>query len=146
MVKVLYLVKSGICEENKIVVLAYGKKAQEELSERLKALGLNKVNVKTFHALGKSIISDAYKKKIVMSDLSTQESKLAEFIDKTLRDLFHNDKDIFESLVEFKLFNEFETYEKSKNRILKTEYDYEQWLFNNKLITINNEEVKVILN
>ena len=77
-----------------------------------------------------------------MSDLSTQESKLAEFIDKTLRDLFHNDKDIFESLVEFKLFNEFETYEKSKNRILKTEYDYEQWLFNNKLITINNEEVK----
>ena len=31
---------------------------------------------------------------------------------------------------------------KSKNRILKTEYDYEQWLFNNKLITINNEEVK----
>ena len=32
--------------------------------------------------------------------------------------------------------------EKSKNRILKTEYDYEQWSFNNKLITINNEVVK----
>lgn len=141
-VKVLYLVKSGICEENKILVLAFGKKAQEELSERLKALGLHKVNVKTFHALGRSIIGDAYKKIPVMSDLSTQESKLAEFIDDTLRDLFHNNKDVFESLVEFNLFNEFETYEKSKNRILKTEYDYEQWLFNNKLITINNEEVK----
>ena len=38
----------------------------------IKALGLNKVNVKTFHALGKSIISDAYKKKIVMSDLHTR--------------------------------------------------------------------------
>ena len=116
--------------------MAYGKKAREELSERLKALGLNKVNVKTFHALGRSIISDAYKKKPVISDLSKQESELAQFIDDTLKILFHNNKEVFESLVEFNLFNEFETYEKSKNRILKTEYDYEQWLFNNKLISV----------
>jgi superfamily I DNA/RNA helicase len=54
--KVGYLVKKEYAKKEEILVLAFNKKAQQELAERIKEkLGIN-VEVRTFHSFGKKVI------------------------------------------------------------------------------------------
>ncbi|WP_240494167.1 UvrD-helicase domain-containing protein [Stutzerimonas stutzeri] len=51
--RVAFLVKSGQAKPEEILLLAYGKKAAEELRERLeKKLGVKGFTAETFHRLG----------------------------------------------------------------------------------------------
>lgn len=141
--KVYYLVKSGICDENKILVLAFARNAQKELQERLTKLGLNNVTVKTFHALGLSILTKTKGKRPNIHEYAGQLNLLVDFLDQKLKELFDSNKKVYESLVEFNFFNSTQTYENSKHREnFNTIRDYNKWLNSNRLKTINKEVVK----
>ena len=59
--KVGYILKKGYALEDEVLVLAFNKKAQQELEERLKnRLNIN-ITIKTFHAFGNSIIKNSCK-------------------------------------------------------------------------------------
>jgi superfamily I DNA/RNA helicase len=76
--KVGYTVEKGYAKKENILVLAFNKKAQQELQERIEhKLGLN-VEVKTFHAFGKMVVESAYKKKC--NDFSAMISSAIEAI------------------------------------------------------------------
>ena len=60
--KVGYVLEKGYANTDEILLLAFNKKAQQELVERINSkLGIE-VEVKTFHALGKKIVESAYQK------------------------------------------------------------------------------------
>ena len=60
--KVGYILKKSYATEDEILVLAFNKKAQEELEKRIKnRLNVN-VTIKTFHAFGNSIIKKSSEK------------------------------------------------------------------------------------
>jgi superfamily I DNA/RNA helicase len=53
-----YLLKSGIARPQEILMLAFARKAADEMEERVQAkLGVSSLTVKTFHSLGKHIRS-----------------------------------------------------------------------------------------
>lgn len=54
-----YLLKSGQAKADEILLLAYGRKAADEMDERIKnKLGTEDVKASTFHSLGLKIIAD----------------------------------------------------------------------------------------
>ena len=56
--RVAYLVQSGLAKPSEILLLAFAKKAQQEMSERLQTrLGIEGVSVNTFHSLGLQILA-----------------------------------------------------------------------------------------
>lgn len=57
--KVWYILRKGLAEPSEILLLAFADEAKREMEERVSA-GLNGVhNIKTFHALGRSIITES---------------------------------------------------------------------------------------
>ena len=58
--KVGYILNKKYATEKQILILAFNKKAQQELEERVSSKLNVKVNIKTFHALGKSIVDTSY--------------------------------------------------------------------------------------
>lgn len=57
--KVKYLVESGYCKPDDILLITYTKKAAQEMQERINDKLNIKTNVSTFHKLGLNIISEA---------------------------------------------------------------------------------------
>jgi DNA helicase II / ATP-dependent DNA helicase PcrA len=53
--RILYLLNKGVPAE-KILALAFNKKARDEMQERLESKGVHKVEVRTFHSLGYEIV------------------------------------------------------------------------------------------
>ncbi|MGC4042252.1 MAG: UvrD-helicase domain-containing protein [Armatimonas sp.] len=82
-----FLLKKGWAKPEEILLLAFTKKAEEEMRERLKKrLGLD-LNVKTFHALGLDIIAKATGKKpsiCVEAEDSVRKNKTLSNIVQTL--------------------------------------------------------------
>ncbi|HEY1016822.1 MAG TPA: UvrD-helicase domain-containing protein, partial [Herpetosiphonaceae bacterium] len=74
--KVDYLIRRQLAAPDEILVLAYGKKAQEELQERLRALGHGQgVTISTFHALGLKIIRQAQQRPIRTTPLTEDAAR-----------------------------------------------------------------------
>jgi DNA helicase IV len=86
--KVDYLVRRGLARPEEILVLAFGKKAQQELGERLTRLrGHRGVRVSTFHALGLAILGEAEGRRPSLSPLAEDEHALDRFIRTRVADL-----------------------------------------------------------
>ncbi|MEI8609055.1 UvrD-helicase domain-containing protein [Enterovibrio sp. Hal110] len=78
MARTRYLVTGEQTTPERILMLAFGKKASEEMKARLQAHQLTKVNVSTFHSFATKIIKEATGQAPVMADLATdEESKLS---------------------------------------------------------------------
>jgi superfamily I DNA/RNA helicase len=58
--KVGYLLQRGYASADEILILAFNKKAQEELSNRVAKRLKTNITIQTFHALGKKIIAQSY--------------------------------------------------------------------------------------
>jgi DNA helicase IV len=127
-----YLIKRKIAHSDEIIILAYNKKAQQELKDRAKNIlhiknyGNDKShNIATFHSLGKKIIQhvEGIKYKEV---ISKDEQK--ELIEKVVLDLINEDQKYLKLILEYfnfyfypypnnnvKSINEYAQYMKSKN-------------------------------
>ena len=82
--KVGYLVEEGISIESDLLLLAYNKKAANELQERIREKCQLEVEARTFHSFGLSILGAATGSKPSLSKLAGNEDDLRIFIQNAL--------------------------------------------------------------
>lgn len=76
-----WLLYRGIAKEDEILLLAFGKKAAQEMNERVRSrLSASQIEAKTFHALALSIITQCSKKVPLISELETDAIKRRAFL------------------------------------------------------------------
>ena len=79
--KAEYLVKQGLATPSQICLLAYNKRASEEMAERLKAVGMEGATSSTFHALGYAVHGQAKGQKPALSPL-VEKGELPRFLNR----------------------------------------------------------------
>jgi len=134
-----YLIKSGKTVPEKILMLAYARKAADEMEERIQSkLGINNLTVKTFHSLGKQIITKV--EGIVPAINKMAEDKLlrARFVDDQIKGLLE-DEQYKSRLVNYFINHQFPYESAFKYKSLG---DYNQSILDNELRTFQGELVK----
>lgn len=94
--KVAYVLQKGIYAQSDILVLAFNKKAADELKERIaRQLGVEQqeleCRVTTFHALGRSIIKEVDGKPPQLANWIESANGEARFIDRIIKELVATD-------------------------------------------------------
>ncbi|MEA1977162.1 MAG: UvrD-helicase domain-containing protein [Chloroflexota bacterium] len=99
--KTAYLVREGLARPEEILLLSFNKNARDELAERVHSIpGLEKVEVSTFHAMGKRIVDLVRGKRTDVTVLATDDLQMMKFIDKGIETL-RADKDFHDNLVNY---------------------------------------------
>jgi DNA helicase-4 len=138
--KALYLVKNGLAKPNEVLILAFAKKAGEELDERIKNSSLKLHNktrpfeVRTFHSLGRHILAQC-KQKTFVSTLASDERRKQKFIQNNLENfLLLDPKNLksFESLI----------YARSNPFNFENIIDYENFLKQNEYRCLSGDLMK----
>ena len=110
--KVLYLIQSGECLEEEILLLAFTRSARDEMHKRLEDKALKKVKVTTIHALGVEIIRKVEgKNPRITNSLSSENNSLNAFITNLIKNL-DKDDDLYSELALY--FSEYLVPEKSE--------------------------------
>lgn len=134
-----FLIKSGQAAPRDILMLAFAKKAAEEMRERLQdRLGIQGVTASTFHALGLQIVSEVERERPSISKLAEDEKLLANFIDSIFQE-FLKDTDYRKKAIKYfehYLFPEVNPFE------FKTEGEYYAYIEANEIRTFKGEKVK----
>ena len=134
-----YLLKSGIARPQEILMLAFARKAADEMEERIQAkLGVSSLTVKTFHSLGKHIISQVEGIVPSISKMAEDEHLRARFVDAQIQQLL-NDEQYKSRLVTY--FLRFSYPYKSAFRF-KSLGEYNQYILDNDIRTLQGELVK----
>ncbi len=95
MARVGYLIKSGKAQATEIVLLAYGRKAAQEMSQRLieklgETLG-NQVKVTTFHQFALEVISEVEYRSPVISPLATDKAEKSLWLTEQLTEQWQSE-------------------------------------------------------
>lgn len=131
--KIKYLLKSGKCKPEDILVLSFTNASASEMSERIAKETGYKIAASTFHKLGLNIITKANGIKPKITQIN-----LAGFIREKMKGLMLDPKYV-RALSSYLLFNRV----KSKSEFdFKTEREYKDYLQTNPPVTIQNEAVK----
>lgn len=139
-----YLIESGRANSYEILMLAFARKAANEMQDRisdklkasLKTVELPKAS--TFHALGLHIISQVEGKKPDLSKFVEQEIQFQQFIDQAIVFL-SADKNFSKKLIKFQLYHRFTCRLPEEFKSIK---EYSQYIQENKLQTMRGEFVK----
>jgi DNA helicase-4 len=138
-----YLMASEVAEPSAILMIAYARKAAEEMQERqdarLKVLAADGTpKIKTFHALGLEIIGKAEGRRPDISPLAEDAHAMAAFVDDQL-ELNCEDKEYQAKLVRYCGTDRF-PYRSPFD--FDTLEDYEEYVRLNELRTLKGELVK----
>ena len=88
-----YLISAGLAKSGQILMLAYARKAAEEISERIKQkLAIEDLTVKTFHSLGKHIISQVEEMVPLIDKMAEDPELRTRFVDKQIQLLLQDDR------------------------------------------------------
>jgi len=141
--KINYLISNNLCKPSEILILAFNKKASEEIKERMqKKFNANYfVNARTFHSLGHKIVEPQKKNIDILFSEDAEEVATAKqhtFIQNLLKDLEDN-PNFKKKLLEF--FKK-EVIEINTLGEFKTKKDFVNFRKEKKEITLNNEKVK----
>lgn len=134
-----YLVKSGQAQADDILLLAYGRKAADEMDERIKKkLDTDDIKASTFHSLGLRVIAEVEGKSPSLSPWAEDEKAKDRWVQSTLETLIEDDayrKQLFE------YFSQYYYVEKSPFDF-ESEGEYFQYLTDNDIRTLKGERVK----
>lgn len=134
-----YLIRSGLARPEHILMLAFARKAAEEMDERIRSkLLIDTLTVKTFHSLGKQIIAQAEGVVPSISKLAEDEHLLASFVDGQMQRLLL-DEQYKSRLVTY--FLRFSYPYKSAFKF-KSLGDYHNYILENDIRTLQGELVK----
>ena len=136
--RIAYLLERNLASPTEILVLAYAKKAQLELEERIQDAGLPPVEVRTFHSLGLRICGQATDKMPSLSSLAEDEHVMAEFIQTVLAEALHDPKRRAR-LIDFLVFYRNEIVEEWQ---YKSREDYLRKISSADLRTLKGERVR----
>ena len=137
--RVAYLLQSGLAQPSEILLLAFAKKAQQEMSERLQSrLGIEGVSVNTFHSMGLQILATVEQGKPSISKYAEDSTLKTYFVEQTFQQLQQNETYRQQLLMYFEqwLFPEENPFE------FQSYGDYIDYLNDNEIRTLKNEKVK----
>lgn len=130
-----YLLKRRLATPEQLLLLAFNKKAAQEMADRIEERMHVKVEVRTFHSLGLSIIADVEGKKPSLSVLAEDIFRLRKFIQNCVTGLLEDPKYYATVISYFQSF--FAPY--------KSHFDFEKigeyfdYLKTNELRSLNGE-------
>lgn len=99
-----YIIQSDLAQADEILILAFGNKAAEEMSERLgKQLPsvAAKIQVSTFHGLGKEVIAQCSQSKLSLADFAINKPQLVKYIEHVVSQLEISNKQYAQLLADF---------------------------------------------
>ncbi|MCP4326765.1 MAG: UvrD-helicase domain-containing protein, partial [Alteromonadales bacterium] len=135
-----YLLNSGQATHQNILLLAYGRKAANEMDERIKQkLNTDKISASTFHKLGLSIIERVEGGKANISPFAEDEKAKSKWVQSCFEQLISTDKQYRYLVLEY--FSKYYYVEKSHFEF-KSLGDYYQYLTDNDIRTLKGEQVK----
>lgn len=121
--KAVYLIDKGLAKPEEILLIAFNRDVVEEMKKRLSSKLEKTPDVKTFHALGLSIIADSTGEKPSLSTLAEDDAKLflklRQFINgymqdekfaKLITEYFLFDSIPYKSIFEFDSYGEYIDY------------------------------------
>ncbi len=134
-----YLIKSGKALPENILMLAFARKAADEIEDRIQQkLETNELTVKTFHSLGKQIITEVEGVVPAINRMAEDELLRARFVDKQVQRLLQDE--LYKShLVTY--FLHF-TYPYKSIFGFKSLGKYNEYILENEIRTLQGELVK----
>lgn len=139
MAKVGYLLKKGLCKPEQLLLIAFNRRAAQELRERLrKRIGVS-IQASTFHALGLEIIAQAEGRKPSVTRTAEAKTQLQQTLQRIVAELAKDDDDFQQVLRDY--FQSFFVPYKSPFEF-QTLGEYYEYLKNQELITLRGERVK----
>jgi len=134
-----YLIKAGLAPPEKILMLAFARKAAEEMDGRIQTqLGINNLTAKTFHSLGKHIITQVEGVVPAINKMAEDERLRTHFVDEQIQRLLEDE--LYKSrLVTY--FLRFSYPYKSAFKF-KSLGEYNNYILENELRTLQAELVK----
>jgi len=134
-----YLVKAGKAVPEQILMLAFARKAADEMEERIQEkLGIDKLTVKTFHSLGKQIITQVEGTVPAINKMAEDGHLRARFVDEQIQRLLQDEQ--YKSRI-VKYFLYF-TYPYKSIFGFKSLGEYNQYLLEHEIRTFQGELVK----
>ena len=135
-----FLVESNQSEYKDILLLAYGRKAADEMDKRIRdKLATDKINTATFHSLGLQIISQVERAKPCLSNFAEDGKAKSKWVQDCFESLIDNHAE-YRSLV-FTYFSKYYYVEKN-DFDFDTLGDYYQYLEDNDIRTLKGDKVK----
>ncbi|MCJ7631362.1 UvrD-helicase domain-containing protein [Candidatus Bathyarchaeota archaeon] len=133
-----YILQKKLAEPDEILLIAFARKVRDELEERtLRKLG-REIAIETFHSLGLNIIADVEKRKLSVSELSTDKLKLQKVILRFIEERLGDPK-FLQKIVEYFAF--YETPYKSMFDF-KSKGEYIDYLRNHEVRSLKGDLVK----
>jgi DNA helicase-4 len=134
-----YLIKSAIAEPSQVLMLAFGNDAAQEMSERINTkLNIEGFTVKTFHSLGKQIITTVEGVVPEINKMAEDDRLKTKFIDQQFQ-LLMQQADYKALVVEYFVRFAFPYKDQFK---FKSQGAYNKHLRDNELRTLQGELVK----
>jgi DNA helicase IV len=134
-----YLLQADLVKPEQILMLAFASKAAQEMQERVeKRLNTASLNIKTFHSLGLSILSQVDGKVPNIHPMAEDDNLKAKFIDNEIQLLLSTGK-YKSALVDYFFYHHLP---------YKSQYDfkslgeYTEYMLENEIITLQGEKVK----
>ena len=137
--KIAHLVRNERVDPAQILVLAFNKKAQREIVDRLTG-ELSAVDVETFHAFGRRVVADSEQRQPSVSKMASDDHVMRSAIDKILNELI--DSNETSDLVTSYLTYHFEPCLLPFD--FETDDDYEAYWRSIELRTLSGDLVKSI--
>ncbi|MGZ8955624.1 MAG: UvrD-helicase domain-containing protein [Methylovulum sp.] len=134
-----YLIKAGITPPEKILMLAYARKAAEEMDERIRSqLGINNLTAKTFHGLGMHIISQVEGVVPSINKMAGDDRLQDHFVDEQIKRLLKDELYKSRFVTYFLRFSH--PYKSQFN--FKSLGEYNNYILENDIRTLQGEQVK----
>lgn len=134
-----YLIKAGIAPPEKILMLAFARKAAEEMDQRIQSqLGINNLTAKTFHSLGKHIIARVEGVVPSINKMAEDERLRAHFVDQQIQRLLQDE--LYKSRLVTYFLRFSHPYKSAFN--FKSLGEYNNYILENDIRTLQGELVK----
>lgn len=135
--KIAHLVRNLGVPPREILVMAYNRKARDEIRERLPD-DLSAAQVFTFHAFGRRVIAESEDNAPAISDLAEDDKKLEQYIKEIIEELLNNPKQS-QDVIRF-IANHHAPYQSAFDFATRPEYD--EYVRNVELRALSGDLVK----
>ncbi|WP_235187661.1 UvrD-helicase domain-containing protein [Methylobacter tundripaludum] len=134
-----YLIKAGIAPPEKILMLAFARKAAEEMDQRIQSqLGIDNLTAKTFHSLGKHIIAQVEGVAPSIDKMAEDERLRTRFVDEQIQRLLEDE--LYKSRLVTYFLRFSHPYKSAFN--FKSLGEYNNYILENDIRTLQGELVK----
>lgn len=138
--KTAHILAEGLAKPDEILLLAFARKAADELEDRISALSMGSVKVKTFHALGIEAIAAATGKKPDVSRLADDDRAMNLAIQAFLGEIIADEGENGST----QQFLAFHRYPDREPQLFETQHQYHQYIAGQGVRSLKGEKLKSI--